>query len=638
MTAVLTRRNKREIPHDEEPITLRHRIRQAGVHAIIAAAEKLDAVAGDRAKLAKALDWQRQAWGYYDLVGELWYASNFVGSVLSRVRLTVAIRNDDGSISPAFGDEIIDPATNEPTGEYETFHPLAQEAAERVKELRSQRGGQAAILRALGLNLTVAGEATILGVNDPDGEADFDVLSVEELVEESGKRYRVDPTKPQDKNEIPGEATFVRIWRPHPRFSRRADAATKPLLEVLEELVLLTRAVRATTTSRLTGAGMLIVDDALDYSDDDDAPEDADKSDKFTADLLEHTTTPITDRGSAAAVVPFVVRAERPPGGTVKDLFHHIDFTRNFDAYPSVELRKEAVRRFAQGIDLPVEIVTGSGAANHWSAWQIDEATYKSHIEPLLTLIVDGLTAGYLHPALRAADGNRKAQDVRQIVAWYDASELLVHPNRGADAIALFDRKLVAGRVVRDAHGYSEDDAPDDDEIAARDAAPLPTDVGVGGVPVGAPPADPGQGANEVAPGPPPAATAALLDRIAAAAEVSVERAAAACGSMIRSKAGNNPTVRSVLSSTHNLADVAMTLGPEECRRYLPDAVFGQAEFGPFARMVRRWAAEAGYSPGYTAEQATKVVETLAARRLTGLVEITAADFEAALVQSPVDA
>ena len=55
----------------------------------------------------------------------------------------------------------------------------------------------------------------------------------------------------------------------------------------------------------------------------------------------------------------------------------------------AIELRKEAILRFAYSMDFPPEIMTGQDAANHWSAWYVDENAIKVHIEPPMGRICD---------------------------------------------------------------------------------------------------------------------------------------------------------------------------------------------------------------------------------------------------------
>ena len=417
--------------------------------------------------------WQQQAWAYYDTVGELHYSMSFVGACLSRCKLTVGLPDDDGHIGPVFDEEGEAIKTND--GKAIPGTEQAGTALELIKALKSDVGGQAQLLRTMGINLGVTGEFNLVGSLKEAAEADvtstaalaemdklqWEVLSTEEF-RRSGEdyvRYRLPGSTPQ---EIPSESVHaIRVWRNHPRYSDLPDSSTKSVLDVLEELVLLTREVRGEAMSRLASAGLLLVPNEIEYPDDENDDSESDQGDPFTRDLIATMATAISDKGSAAQTVPFVIRA---PGDQLHpDRFRHIDLTPK-NSSDSAAKRKEAVQRLAQGIDLPVEIVTGHAQTTFSNAVQIDDSLFKSHIEPLLEIICDALTAAYLAPALKAG---RQTVD-SPLVVHFDSSELVARPNRAADAKDLHDRWTLSDASLRSAAGFSDSDAPDDDEILKR--------------------------------------------------------------------------------------------------------------------------------------------------------------------------
>lgn len=613
------------------PTTPPRRYRPSDVLSLTASAKVLTPGPGEPASKAgkiKGETWQAEAWNYYDLVGELWYSANFYGGCLSRVFLTLGVRQRDGRIGPVWGDENAD-------GTPEPLHPWAGPASDLLEDLRSPVGGQAAILRAFGVNLAVAGEAYLLGQDDdavPTAKR-WEVLSVDELKSE-GDHY-----KRGDEKIDPVESLVVRLWRPHPRKSKQADSAVRPLLDILEELVLLTRGVRATTTSRLAGAGVYWVPEEIDYPGSNDEDPTVDQPEPFTADLIKAMTTPISDKGSAAAVVPMVVRA---PADYIEKV-RHDDFTRNFDSYPSVALRKEAVERFAQGIDLPVEIVTGQGGANHWSAWQIDEQTFKAHIEPMLTIIADGLTGGYLIPGLIAMGA--EPEEVNDLVVHYDAAELVTHPNQAADAQQAHDRMAIRNATFRRVLGFTEDDAPDEEEVAERiriATAMKGTSVNPGGgnaapTPAGSP--------SEVTPGAPSQEESTILAAmVSAAAEVAIERAIERTGARVRGRLNGRHDLRAVVSGV-GAREVCSQLGPSavlevlgraEGDRRVPaeEAELFAGEFTVLGRAVTTWARDMGRRDApEVAGRVVATTERLARQRLYSPPgqHVSPADFLAAV-------
>ena len=195
--------------------------------------------------------------------------------------------------------------------------------------------------------------------------------------------------------DIPPDALVLRVWQPHPAWGQLADSSVRAVREILEELVLLTRDIRGQALSRLAAAGLLIVPSEIDYADDDNASEDTDEGDAFTRDLIRTLSAAIADKATAAAVTPFVLRAAYD----LCDRIRHIEFRRPRDIESS-EKRKETVQRFAQGVDLPVEIVLGHASTTLSNAWQIDETLYKAYVEPKALLLTDA--DSHVSPAVDA--------------------------------------------------------------------------------------------------------------------------------------------------------------------------------------------------------------------------------------------
>jgi hypothetical protein len=119
-----------------------------------------------------------------------------------------------------------------------------------------------------------------------------------------------------------------------------------------------------------------------------------------------------------------------------------------------------------QGLDVPKDIVTGLANVKYSNALQIDESLYKAHIEPLMLLIADALTAVYLRPYLKANGFN--PEDVDRLVVWYDPSQVATRNDRAADADAGFDKMAVSYETWRRAHGFSDADAPSPTELGLR--------------------------------------------------------------------------------------------------------------------------------------------------------------------------
>ncbi|QIG57816.1 portal protein [Microbacterium phage PauloDiaboli] len=416
---------------------------------------------------------QNAAWEYYDAISEVKYAFTLVASVVSRIRLYVAVvENPAEQPVPLDQSEKIDPE-------------LADAARRMLERLDSAFGGQAGLLRDAALNLAVAGECYLVQVPERPGQGlpeTWDIRSVDELKVDKQGNYAIYPRRdikpgngggalPKGAIPLPPDAFMGRIWRPHPRFSEDPDTSMIGLLALCEELLLLDRTFRGSHRSRLN-AGIFFVPDGMSTAgsadpdlfadeDDEDQPTPEDAADAFQEELLLAMSTPIEDETSAASVVPLLIRGPVDLGKELK----HITFSRPFDD-AMVARADRVLDRILQGLDVPKDTITGLANVKYNNAVQIDESLYKAHIEPMLLLLADAFTAMYLRPAL-IRDGWTQA-DVKKVTVWYDASAVATRNDRAMDADNGYDRFAISGDTWRRAHGFADQDAPTGKEIILR--------------------------------------------------------------------------------------------------------------------------------------------------------------------------
>lgn len=425
---------------------------------------------------ANSSSWQSEAWEYYDAIGEIKYAFNLVASVVSRIRIfAAAIDNPSETPVNVRNSKGIDDR-------------LAAAAERALNRLDSAYGGQAGLLRDAALNLSVSGECYLVQIPERPGHGipeSWDIKSVDEILADPKGGYNVIGRREMgqtngmggssNKNalKLSNNAFVGRIWRSHPRYSDEADSSLRGLLDLCSELLLLNRTFRATARSRLN-AGALYLPDGLSvssnapvdypYADDADLNPDIlaeEQQDDFEEQLLDAMTTPIKDEDSASAVVPLIIRGPAELGDRIKQF----KFERSFDA-TLVQRADRVLERILQGLDVPKDVVTGLANVKYSNALQIDETLYKTHIEPLMLLIADALTVVYLRPYL-IANGFDPA-DVDRITVWYDPSAISTRNDRAMDADSGFDRGAVSLETWRQAHGFSDADAPTPEELAIR--------------------------------------------------------------------------------------------------------------------------------------------------------------------------
>lgn len=378
---------------------------------------------------------QREAWTYYDQIGELHSAITWKANTVSRARLIAALPGEGGDEPEQIEDGPV---------------------AALVAGLAGGPAEQAALLGRLAAQLDTPGEGYIVAepaaqAGDPDLWNSF---SGEEITCSAG-RWSVD--EGDGARPIAPDALIIRCWRAHPMRKQWPDSGVLAALPVLRELAGLTAHIDAQITSRLAGAGLLLVPNeitvptgqAAQGGDDDEGEDD------FVKQLIDTMTVPIKDRGSAAAVVPMVAKV---PAETIGK-FQHLTFGGALDSQAK-DMREEAIRRLALGADMPPEIMLGLGATNHWSAWQVGEDAIQAYIAPLVALICHALTTGWLRPAMEEL----AVPDAGKALLWYDLSELTVRPDKSGNAQVLYGKTAISAAALRRENGFDESDAPTADE------------------------------------------------------------------------------------------------------------------------------------------------------------------------------
>lgn len=393
-----------------------------------------------------AEEWQKEAYRHYNICGEARFAANYFGHSLGRATL---FASQDIKTQEALTDGA---------------------AVEALDALFHGGEGQEQMLTAIGIHLTVAGCCYVVGRTEVDEEGEehdvWEVVSVTE-VQVAGTVWRIaDRETPGKFNDLSEDDVVIRVWRPHPEHRMQADSPFRSLLPILTEIEWLTRHIFAQCSSRLAGAGLLFLSQGIEMPPPpsvDGKPQDIEnKAQGLMLALAEGMLRPLEDPSSPESLVPLIatVPEEVMKSGKIAELMH---FWTELDA-ASLEMRNAALHRFALGMDMPPEQILGMGSnpgsgggtsngVSHWGAWQIDEATIKLHVEPMLGLVCNSLTIGYLRPA---TDGFE--------VLRYDTKKLRLRPDRSKEALELWKMGLLNSKRTLEENGFSEEDMPDEAE------------------------------------------------------------------------------------------------------------------------------------------------------------------------------
>ncbi len=386
---------KPEMPGPIVPITEMPRTLVAA-----AATVKLD---GQSVRSLKIGDdaWQKEAWRFYDLVGEFRFSANWFGNALSRCRIYVA--------------------------ELDELGRAGKEAAEEDVQVLSETifGGparKAEGLRSIGIGFFVAGESYVVAESASKADTDtWYVVSGSELRKENG-RIRV--ARPPLNGEGPGtyelqpnRDLLMRAWTPHPRAYSTADSPARAVLPVLREIEQLTKLAFSQIDSRLISAGMLLFPQGTDFPrNGSQAPGIQGLMDL----VMEGARAQLAGAGTAAGLVPIMAEI---PAGTGGDVTH-----LKFDTPLTGEIRDKldhAIRRLALGLDLPPEIMLGQGSSNHWC---VDDQT-----EILTTegwKLQGQLSVGDVALTLNHSTGLSEWQSVEDVYRAEVVDEPMVHLDR----------------------------------------------------------------------------------------------------------------------------------------------------------------------------------------------------------------
>lgn len=423
-------------------------------NSVVASASRYGGkIAPNFTKIAQGSEWQEQAWKFYDCIGEYRYSCDWVGNMLSKGLLHATIEVDGKA-------QRVEAGTS---------------AASYINRFFGDSDGRAEMLRLIGIHMTVAGECWILSYpdlkDDDDLRDEFMVVAGRSLSRRgvsSGAWLVNNEPLLESNGDLVAEddVVAIRIWRPHPKRPNEAVSPSRAILPILGEIYRLTEHVAAQVDSRLAGAGILLLPTEMQFpappaqpaKDGEPAPVQrvANNAEDLMGVLQEAMQTSIEDRSEASALVPIVITAPAEAIAAVK----HMKFWTDLDEH-AIELRNEAIRRLALGMDMPPEVLQGISESNHWSAWQADESAIKAHTEPLLKMVTTAIAKGWLRPLMVEEVGMFEA-DAYSI--GVDTAEMRLRPNRSKEAMELYDRGLLSGTALLRETGFDDDDAISDIE------------------------------------------------------------------------------------------------------------------------------------------------------------------------------
>jgi hypothetical protein len=388
-------------------------------------------------------DWQIEAWRLYDIIPELHKLSGRIGDSLAQARMYVAELDERGEEIGETTDARVSALAGIPLG------------------TGDQRDDA---LRLAGIDLAIGGECWIVGENaasQPEAAAGAWFVVTGSAIKKVGDQIKV--KRPQimggrDLVLTDGVDVLIRCWRPHPNDTDQADSFSRSAIVPLREIELLTKREFAELDSRLTGAGVMFLPEGVDFPREEGDPEGIAG---FMAYLQRAAGTSMRDQSSASAMVPIMA--------TVPDsVLPELDKIRviNFWSELSAEvapMKASAIQRLASSAEIPGEVLTGIGDANHWTAWLISDEGIR-WIKGYLGLVAAALTRGFLRLALASLG----IANPERYAFGFDTSTLAAKPNRLDDALNLHDRFLLSDAETVKAGAFDPAQMPSTAERAAQ--------------------------------------------------------------------------------------------------------------------------------------------------------------------------
>lgn len=395
-----------------------------------------------KAPTSLARDLQIKSWGYYgsygataaggegiattygaritrqEAVGEVRYIVGWAADQMSRMQWDVLVDGSaDWELELPDGTVVISDGKN---GD----HPHSAASAQVLKSI----GWVNSMVRLVTTNLYVAGELFYL----------FD-----------GKKWRtLSVIHPDQKSIFASAQHVVRGLWPSPIDPEQPDAPLFGVLSILEDMDWLGRLSRSQSANRVGMRGILGSADGLNFAGGGDFWDEWDTS--LRAKMLDPTDVgPVHLRGAKELVEPMA--SGRGMGGlswVVPDF--------PYDA--RIEGRMEAlIHRLSYGLPIPPEILLGLSSQSRATAFQVEENSYRAHIEPP-AFIVAQIATDVL---------NTLFEDV-EVEVRPDPTLLLAKRSTVQDVKDAFDRGAVSEDYLREVLGIPSTAAPSPEEQARR--------------------------------------------------------------------------------------------------------------------------------------------------------------------------
>lgn len=393
--------------------------------------------------------WQLQLWAYYHSIGPFAYGMNWLANAFSRVSLIIA--------------EVM-PGQEQPL-------PVEEDDAKvAIAILNQLKWDESYLLKHIALQVSIPGRGYLVGReikgNVGGFEREWNVYSPQQVrpvpankIRTGGLNYEYELWE-WGGVWTPLDTALVTVIRdPDPCYTWLDTSNAQAALTILREIDLYDKDIISTLVSRIANNGLLLVPSEVTFPSREEFN---DADDPFMLELIEVAKQAIKDPGSASAAIPLPLKV---PSQFIEK-FRHLILASGVDKIV-LEARQKAFGILADTINLPREILTGMGDVNHSAGLMRDlsASAIDMHISPLAEIVCRCMTVGFLYPQMVANREPLIGPHGGRLVVWYDTSELTSQPDLSDKAVDLYDRLELSGDALRRETGFSEDDAPERDEL-----------------------------------------------------------------------------------------------------------------------------------------------------------------------------
>jgi hypothetical protein len=165
-----------------------------------------------------------------------------------------------------------------------------------------------------------------------------------------------------------------------------------------------------------------------------------------------------SEDGDAADIAHIVISGADDAGEKIREIVLGQE-TKDTD----LQLRKELFDNIMFALDINTRASKGD-SQTRFQNWNDTSDELRLAVIPDIEAMCWGLTRLILRKELMA-QGKLSPEQINRVAVWYDLSEASVRINREDTANQLTDRGALRNETARRVAGFTEDDAPDDDEL-----------------------------------------------------------------------------------------------------------------------------------------------------------------------------